>query len=173
MRLRARDIALGGTVAAIYVILTLFVAPLSFFVVQFRLSETLNVLPIFNRRYILALTVGVFLANFLANAVGFGLGPLDWFWGALQTFIMTSLGYLLSKRFKKLWQKLAIMVLVSSFMMWMIALELTIWYPQFIDDISFTGFLVTWLYLAISEAIMVSIGAIIAYYTNKKLDLSK
>lgn len=170
MKFKARDIALGGIVAAIYVTLTLLVAPLSFFVLQFRISETLNVLPVFNKRYIPALTIGVFLANFLANAVGVGLGPVDWFWGALQTFLMTSIGYLIAKRFNQLWQKLTVMIITSAFMMWMIALELTVWFPDIAGN---TGFLLTWLYLAISEAITVSIGAIIAYYLNGRFNLTK
>lgn len=168
MNFKARDIALGGIVAAIYVALTLFVAPLSFFAFQFRISEALNVLPVFNKRYIYALTVGVFLANFLASAIGSGLGPIDWFYGAFQTFIMTSIGYLLTRNIKSLWKKLAVMVLVTSFMMWMIALELVIWFPQ----IAGAGFLLTWLYLAISEAVVVSIGAIIAYNLNPRFNLT-
>jgi uncharacterized membrane protein len=170
MKFTAKDIAFSGITAAIYIVLTLFVAPWSFGPVQFRLSETLNALSIFNKRYIFVLTIGVFLANFLASAFGFGLGPVDWFWGALQTLLMTTMSYIIAKNIKSLALKLVVPPIITSLMMWMIALELSVWFPQISGS---TGFVLSWLYLAISEFIVVSIGSIIVYFLYNKTKIFK
>lgn len=47
-------------VAAIYVVMTLMLSPLSFGIVQVRFSEMLNYTALFNRRYVWAVTLGVF-----------------------------------------------------------------------------------------------------------------
>lgn len=51
-------------VAAIYVAVTLLIAPISYGMVQFRLSEILNHLLVYNKKMIFALGLGVFIANF-------------------------------------------------------------------------------------------------------------
>ena len=55
-----RNIAATGVVAALYVAITLIFAPISYGVVQLRLSEMFNHLAAFNKRYIFAVTLGVF-----------------------------------------------------------------------------------------------------------------
>lgn len=50
--------------AAVYVALTLLVAPVSYGIIQLRISEVLNHLLVYNKKYILALGLGVFIANF-------------------------------------------------------------------------------------------------------------
>ncbi|HEY4531906.1 MAG TPA: QueT transporter family protein, partial [Kurthia sp.] len=55
-----------GLVAALYVAVTLVLAVISFGTVQLRLSEMFNYLVLFHKRYIVAVTLGVVLANFLS-----------------------------------------------------------------------------------------------------------
>ena len=57
------SLAKTAIVAAIYVVMTLMLSPLSFGIVQVRFSEMLNYTALFNRRYVWAVTLGVFLAN--------------------------------------------------------------------------------------------------------------
>ena len=64
-KLTLSDLVKAGVVAAIYVALTL-VNPLSYGAVQFRISEFLNNLAPFNKRYVWALTIGCVIANQLA-----------------------------------------------------------------------------------------------------------
>lgn len=77
----------GAVVAAIYAVLTLCLAPISYGPVQFRLSELLTVLPVFAGFSVPGLTIGCVLANLMG---GFGLydiviGSLATLLGALGT----------------------------------------------------------------------------------------
>lgn len=58
----------GAVIAAIYVVLTLIFAPISFSEVQIRISEALTILPMFTIAAVPGLTVGCFLANILGGA---------------------------------------------------------------------------------------------------------
>lgn len=62
----AYGLAVSGVIAALYIVLTLAFAPLSFGPLQFRLSEGLNFLALYNKRYVYAMTVGVFIVNYFA-----------------------------------------------------------------------------------------------------------
>jgi uncharacterized membrane protein len=68
-----RTIALAGTLAGVYVALTLALAPLSYNVLQFRVAEAIKPLALFSPVFALSFGVGTFLAN-LASP----FGPLDW-----------------------------------------------------------------------------------------------
>lgn len=63
-------------VAAIYVVLTLVLAPLSYGAIQFRISEMLMILVLYNPIYSISLVVGCLIANFASPMalldVGFG-----------------------------------------------------------------------------------------------------
>ena len=62
----------GAAIAALYVALTMIVAPIAFGPVQFRISEALCVLPYFLPSAVPGVTIGCFLANLLCGAA-----PLD------------------------------------------------------------------------------------------------
>lgn len=72
----------GAAIGAIYVVLTLIFAPISFGVVQFRVAEALCVLPFFTP----AAVPGLFVGCLLSNVVG-GAAPLDVIFGSLATLI--------------------------------------------------------------------------------------
>jgi len=75
-------IVYAAAIAAIYVVLTLVFAPISFWAVQFRISEALCILPYFTPAAIPGLFVGCFLSNLLGTAA-----PLDVVFGSLATLI--------------------------------------------------------------------------------------
>lgn len=79
----------AGLIAALYVALT--VTPplnaISYGQVQFRISETLNVLAFFEPAAIPGLYIGCVIANAIGIAVGSGLGIVDVVWGSLLTLI--------------------------------------------------------------------------------------
>ena len=77
-----RIIALGAVIAAVYAALTYLTAPISFSAIQFRVSEAFCILPVFTAAAVPGVTVGCFLANFLAGAA-----PMDVVFGTLATFI--------------------------------------------------------------------------------------
>ncbi|MDR1754844.1 MAG: QueT transporter family protein [Eubacterium sp.] len=62
-----------AVVAALYFALTLFIAPIAYGPVQFRLSETLMLLCFFNPEYIISMIIGCALANIVGP---FGLADV-------------------------------------------------------------------------------------------------
>jgi uncharacterized membrane protein len=76
----ARWITEVGAIAAMYAVLTIVLAPISFGQVQFRVAEALMILPFFTTSAI----PGLFIGCIIANAFG-GNGPLDIIFGSLAT----------------------------------------------------------------------------------------
>ncbi|MDR0821830.1 MAG: QueT transporter family protein [Oscillospiraceae bacterium] len=62
----AKDIAISAVIAALYVAVTWATLPLSFYGVQFRLSEVLVLLCFFSRKYVPAMLIACVVANFLS-----------------------------------------------------------------------------------------------------------
>ncbi len=63
MKISTRRLVTLSLVAAIYVVATLAIAPLSYGPVQFRISEVLNLLAFINPIYGVGVTLGCFIAN--------------------------------------------------------------------------------------------------------------
>ncbi|MCI9361193.1 MAG: QueT transporter family protein [Hungatella sp.] len=82
----------GAVIAAIYTVLTMLFAPISFGPVQFRISEALCILPFFTPAAIPGLFLGCFLSNLLC-----GSAMLDVVFGSIATL----LGALGSYRLRK------------------------------------------------------------------------
>ena len=85
-------IANGAMISAIYVVLTLLFAPISYGAMQVRLSEALCVLPMFTASAIPGLFVGCLLANLLGGDIVW-----DVIFGSLATLIGAVGSYLLRK----------------------------------------------------------------------------
>lgn len=82
----------SAAIAAIYTVLTMVFAPISFGPVQFRISEILCVLPFFTPAAIPGLFIGCLLSNFLCGAA-----TLDVIFGSLATLIGAIGSYKLRK----------------------------------------------------------------------------
>ena len=63
MKINTKKIAAVGLIASVYAVVTLALAFISYGPIQFRISEILMFLPLLGKEYILALTLGCFLAN--------------------------------------------------------------------------------------------------------------
>lgn len=72
----------AAAIAAIYVVLTMLFAPISFGEVQIRFAEALTVLPVFTPAAIPGLFVGCIIGNFLGGSI-----PLDILFGSLATLL--------------------------------------------------------------------------------------
>ena len=83
----------GAAIAALYVVLTLVFAPISFGPMQVRIAEALTILPLFTP----AAVPGLFAGCLLANIIGGGILP-DVIFGSLATLIGAWIGYLLRHR---------------------------------------------------------------------------
>lgn len=79
-------------IAAIYAVVTLAIAPFAYGNIQFRISEILVLLALFDPLYIGGLTLGCLIANLLGPN-----GILDVIFGTLATFISVYAIYLTGK----------------------------------------------------------------------------
>ncbi|WP_430607687.1 hypothetical protein IGJ55_001143 [Enterococcus sp. AZ170] len=147
-------------ITALYIVVTLFLAPFSFGAIQLRFSELFNFLPLFNKRYIVAITLGVAIANFASP-----LGLVDVIIGSSSTFIVLIISYYATKQFKSLNKKMVATTIICSVSMFTVAGQLTYFYQL--------PFFYTWLTVAIGEALSMSIGGILVYWINEKIDLTK
>ena len=86
------ELAQGAVIAALYVVLTLVFAPISFGEVQLRVAEALTILPMFTTAAIPGLFVGCVIANLLGGAVIW-----DVIFGSLATLIGAIFSYMLRK----------------------------------------------------------------------------
>lgn len=91
-RMSTLQIAQGGMIAALYIVLTFAFAPISFGPVQVRIAEILTILPMFTPSAIYGLFIGCLVGNIVGGAVIW-----DIIFGSLATLIGAGLGYLLRK----------------------------------------------------------------------------
>ena len=82
----------SAAVAALYVVLTVIFAPISFGEMQVRISEALTILPLFTPAAVPGLFVGCLLGNILGGAVVW-----DVIFGSLATLFGAVGGYLLRR----------------------------------------------------------------------------
>ena len=85
-------ITYGAVIAAIYVVLTVIFAPISFGPMQVRIAEMLMILPMFTPAAVPGLFIGCIIANMLGGAIA-----LDVIFGSLATLIGVWGGYLLRR----------------------------------------------------------------------------
>ena len=83
----------SAVIAALYAALTLAFAPISYGLMQVRISEALSVLPL----YTPAGVPGLFLGCLLANLIG-GMGVYDVVFGSLATLLAAGCTWLLRNR---------------------------------------------------------------------------
>ncbi len=87
----------AAIIAAIYAVLTILLAPISYGPLQIRIAEAMTVLPFIFPPAIPGLYIGCMVANIWG-----GFGPIDIFGGSAVTLIAALLTYWL-RRFKKPW----------------------------------------------------------------------
>ena len=149
----------AALIAALYIALTL-INPLSYGAVQFRVSEMLNNLVVFNKRYIWALTLGCAVAN-----INSSLGVVDMVFGTTETLLMTALSYWVSQHISSKVGKLVATVIICAAMSWIIALEL--FYVMHLP------FWASYISVAAGELGAMAVGAILVYLISERIDLTK
>ena len=89
-KLTPKFIAQAAMIAAVYVVLTVVFAPISFSEVQVRISEALCVLPFFTPAAVPGLFVGCLLANILGGAIlpDIIFGSIATLIGAVGTYLL-------------------------------------------------------------------------------------
>ncbi|MEO4053999.1 QueT transporter family protein [Solibacillus sp. CAU 1738] len=156
--MKVKFLATSAIIAALYIAITMLVAPISFGQVQFRIAEIFNHLIAFNPRYMVGVVLGVFISNFLFSSVG----PLDLLFGVGHTVITLGIFILICKFVKNIWARLIINTFLFTFTMFIIAfqLHLVLEFP----------FWETWLFVALGEFAVLAVGAPIMYLLNSRLN---
>ena len=85
-------IARAGMIAALYVVLTMLFAPISFKEVQVRISEALTILPLFTPAAIPGLFVGCLISNILGGCILWAI-----IFGSIATLLGAIGGYMLRR----------------------------------------------------------------------------
>ena len=167
-KLTARDMVQIALVAAIYIALTI-IQPfnvISFGAYQFRISEMMNFMAFYNRKYIIGVTIGCMIANLFS--------PLwiDVFVGGGSTLVFLTLGVVLFSKVKPgyllngwLRKDFFLFSIFFSISMVTIAIELNI--------VTGAPFLLTWFTTAIGECASLLVGAILIDKISKRIDLTQ
>ncbi|MER1957586.1 MAG: QueT transporter family protein [Solibacillus sp.] len=158
--MKVKFMATTGIIAALYIAVTMLVAPFGFTEVQFRVSEMFNHLVAFNPRFAGGIILGVFIANLFS--------PLGWYdlvFGVTHSIVTIGLFLLICKFVKNIIARLVINTLLFTFTMFIIAFELNLALEL--------PFFWTWLTVAAGEFVVLAVGAPIMYTLNKRLDFKK
>lgn len=174
---RTTNLTLTAVVAALYAAITMMVVPIGFGPVQLRLSEGLNHLAAWNKRYILALSLGVLIANLFSP-----MGWIDWVFGTLDTVIMTSLTYVLTRKVASALMKIIISTIsVLTVGMAVLAAEFTFAFAikatgSFAPDHAGTiweNWLSYYIMLVPGELASLVVGGVVIYALSKFVNLAK
>lgn len=161
-----RTMATSGVIAALYVAVSLIIAPFGFLLIQFRLSEIFNHLIVFNKKYIFGIVIGVFLTNLIISPIA-----VDIFFGVLHSAIALSITIFSAKFIKGIIKRMLFNTAVFTVTMVIIAFQLSL----FADIPEYNGlpFLIIYLVLAVSELIVMLIGIPIIHALNKRLNFKE
>ncbi|MCR4911355.1 MAG: QueT transporter family protein [Bacilli bacterium] len=99
-------ITFNALVAATYVVLTYASTPIAFGAIQFRIAEIMMLLPFFNKKYAIGLTLGCLIANLMSPFM-----VLDIIFGTLATLV-SCIGVMFCKQ---LWMAALIPVICNAF----------------------------------------------------------
>lgn len=145
---RIRFLVESSIVAAAYAALTLAIYPLSYGALQFRFSEALTILPVFTPAAIPGLTIGCFIANIV--------GPYSWIdavFGTFATFVASICTYLTRNiKFKNL--PLLSLIFPVIFNAIIIGLEINIFFLPAGEVFTFSGFLISALWVGLGELVV-------------------
>lgn len=147
-------------IASLYVAITAAIAVLSFGAVQLRIAEMFNFLALYHKRYVVAVTLGVVLANFMSPT-----WVLDVPIGGIATFLVLMLCRAVTKHMKNEIAKLAVTAVLFAISMFTVAGQLTI--------LNGFPFFYTWLTVGLGELFSMTVGGTIIYLLSKKIDLTK
>ncbi len=150
-------------IAAIYTVLTLVLAPISYGNMQVRISEALTMLPLVYAPSIYGVTLGCFLSNLIGAMIGVNAtGYIDAIVGTLATFLAAYCTYK-AKDIKIKNVPVVSMLMPVVFNFFFVGAELGY---LFMPDNFLLGMLVNGAWVALGEVIAVIIG----YFLVKALD---
>lgn len=148
-----KTLVANAIIMGLYIVLSL-ILPFSSGAIQFRLSESLNHLVVFNRKLLWGVFGGVIIYNLL-----FGYGPLDVIFGGGQTLLALLLTASLQNIIPSVKKRLVLNIAFFTFSMFLIAIMLSL-----TADLPFWP---TYATTALSEFIILTISAPVMYWINQ------
>jgi uncharacterized membrane protein len=110
-----RDLVRAAIIAAVYALLTIFLAPISSGLVQCRVSEAMSILPYFTFSAVPGLFIGCVIANLLVGA------PIyDVLFGSLATLLAAYITYAMRKHVSKYLAPLPSLVVNALVVGWLL-----------------------------------------------------
>lgn len=156
---KTKMLVLNGIVAAMYLALSM-ITPFAQGPIQFRVSESLNHLVVFNKKLMWGVLGGVVLYNMLFSEFGW----LDVVFGGGQSFLALGLTAIISKYVTDIKKRMIYNTIFFTISMFMIALMLHIAIE--------VPFWLTFGTTALSELVIMSISAPIMYLIGQQIDLT-
>lgn len=160
--MKTKQWILNAIIGALYTGITLLIAPMGFGAVQFRLSEVLNHLAVFNKKYAIGVSVGVVLTNLILSPFGI----YDWVLGVGHTLLSFLVFFILTKYVKSPVKKMIINTIVFSVLSFMIAIMLILIGAEEV-------FWFTYLTVFLGQFITMGLGIPLMLYLDKKLNFNK
>lgn len=157
--MKIKTMATSGIIAALYVAVSLLVAPLAFGAFQFRISEMFNHLIVFNKKYFFGIVIGVFITNLFSP-----MGLYDLTFGVGHSILTLSISIFVGKFIKSDLWRMIINTLIFTFTMFIIAIELHLYF-----DLPASIFSYTWYTVALGEFVVMAIGIPLMLALNKRL----
>ncbi len=150
---RTKTLVVSALIAALYVVLSVVpgVFNLASGAIQFRISEGLNHLVVFSRKYVVGVVLGVVVFNALFSSMGW----LDVVFGGGQSLLGLVLVAWLAPKLPNLWLKMGLNVIVMTLTMCLIAVEI-VWTSHLSMGGAFWGIYGS---LMLSELIIMAITA--------------
>ncbi|AME09595.1 MULTISPECIES: QueT transporter family protein [Gemella] len=168
---KVRILTIQALITAIYVVLTVVVAPFSYGAIQFRISESLSQLVVFSKKYWFPITLGVAVANIFSP-----LGIVDVFFGTLGTGLALLISVFVFKFIKSRYVRhIMNIILYLIICMPIIAYEITIFSGNNSTRVPFEFGVFSSIYvsLLLSQVVVMIIGIVITEALNKVIDLKK
>jgi|SRR5699024_9254436 len=159
-----RTVVINALLAGVYIALTALVLPISFYQFQFRISEILNHLVVFDKRFFFGIAIGVFLTNLFFSP----LGAYEFIFGLSHTVISLGITIFLGRYIKNKLVLMGINSIVFSFNMFLIAYML-----KLAGEMGDQVFTALWLFLSSEELIVMAVGMFVMYAIHKRIKLDE
>lgn len=153
---KTKNIATSGLIAAAYVAVSLMLSGLSFGAIQIRPAEMFNNLAIYNKKYILTISMAVFIVNMFSP-----LGMIDMVVGTGSTVLTMTTIYFVTKLLKNEKVKYVVSTILGTVMMFPVAIEVS-----YVFNLPFWA---TYVSIMIGELIAMGIGSFVMYELNKRI----
>lgn len=158
--MKVKQMATSGIIAALYVAVSLLIAPFGFTNIQFRVSEMFNHLVVFDKKYIFGIVLGVFIANLFSP-----LGVVDLIFGVGHSIIALTITIFSAKFISGVTKRMIFNTIVFTVTMFIIAFELNL--------VLGLPFLFTWVTVAAGEFIVMAVGIPVMIALNSRLNFKK